>query len=508
MTNLPNSPARTSNGTGWCRDCEAQALSQNSACQNCGSHRQIWHGEAAQLSIAHIDCDAFFCSVEKRDNPELANKAVIVGGGQRGVVSAACYNARVYGVRSAMPMFKALKLCPDAVVIRGNHSLYSQEVRRIRALMQEVTPLVQPLSIDEAFLDLTGTQRLHGAPPALTLLRLQKRIYSEIGVTVSVGLSYNKFLAKTASDLDKPHGFAMIGRAEALDFLAPKPVGFVYGVGPAFARSLNKRGIHTIADVRTRSDKDMMKLFGEAGLRLARLARAEDNRKVSPNVARKSISSETTFNENLSDEDALLDKLWFIAQKTADHAKAAGMAGTIITLKLKTGDFKTLTRRRTLAQPTQLADIIFKTTQPLLQAELTKATANKTQLSYRLIGTGLSGLTAPTGDSGDLLDPNAIIRAKAERASDHARAKFGKDAVMKGRELKMRSRGMKGVPASGTDKNAAPAASKGTKYSGLLSAGMKGVAKDPSQWKSRGMLTPKVTKTPNIKATPKPKQDD
>lgn len=470
---------------GWCRDCEAP-ITPAPQCGACGSHRRIAHPEAGQLSIAHIDCDAFFCSVEKRDNPDLADKPVIVGGGKRGVVAAACYNARVYGVRSAMPMFKALKACPHAVVIRGNHGKYSYEGKRIKDMMLDLTPLVEPLSIDEAFLDMTGTQRLHGAPPALMLMRFQKRVLAEIGVTVSVGLSYNKFLAKTASDLDKPHGFAMLGRADAQDFLADKPVDFIFGVGPAFARSLAKCGIETIADVRARTDREMMKDFGEGGLRLARLARAEDSRPVKIDRERKSVSAETTFNENITDKDALLDKLWYVSQKTSDHAKAKDIAGRVVTLKLKTVNFKTITRRKTLTEPTQLADIIFKTCEQMIEGE-TPGTA------YRLIGAGLSGLSAPTGDSGDLLDPGAMNRAIAERASDKARDKFGKDAVMKGRELKMRSRGMIGRPASGTDKDAG--ATDGKK-AGLRSAGIKGQSAGKENWKSRGTKAPGPVSTP------------
>lgn len=221
-----------------CRDCGSVVLKNN--CQACQSSRIISHAEILSLSIAHVDCDAFYCSVEKRDNPELANKPVIVGGGQRGVVSAACYHARIYGVHSAMPMFKALKLCPHAIVVRGDMNKYAREGAKIRSMMEDLTPLVEPLSIDEAFLDLSGTERIHNQSPAQSLISLQNKILKNVGVTVSVGLSYNKFLAKTASDLDKPNGFAIIGRTEALDFLADKPVGFIYGVGPAFTRSLKK----------------------------------------------------------------------------------------------------------------------------------------------------------------------------------------------------------------------------------------------------------------------------
>jgi len=418
---------------GICRDCGALAQGGAAVCGACGSHKLLHHPELFDLSIAHVDCDAFFASVEKRDNPDLADKPVIIGGGRRGVVAAACYNARVYGVRSAMPMFKALKACPHAVVIKSSMANYAYEGGRIKNIMRELTPLVQSLSIDEAFLDLTGTERLHGCSPAASLIKLQKRVLDEVGVTVSVGLSYNKFLAKTASDLDKPHGFAAIGRAEALDFLAPKPVGFIFGVGPAFARSLKKAGIITIADVRKRSDRQMMKQFGEAGLRLAKLARAEDFRPVKAGSIRKSISTEITFNEDIGDETELTNKLWQVCVKTADRAKAKNMAGRVITLKLKTRDFKSLTRRRTLPEPAQLADTIFQTCLPLLQMEISGKSRGQ---KFRLIGAGLSDLCAPTGDSGDLLDPKASLRRRAERASDIAREKFGKDAVVTGRGLK------------------------------------------------------------------------
>ena len=320
---------------GLCRDCGEAVEPDDLSCPKCKSHKLLIHPELTTLSIAHVDCDAFFASVEKRDNPDLADKPVIIGGGRRGVVAAACYNARVYGVRSAMPMFKALKACPHAVVISGNHANYSREGRRVKDIMLDYTPLVQSLSIDEAFLDLTGTERLHGGPPALSLINLQKRIKEEVGVTVSVGLSYNKFLAKTASDLDKPNGFALIGQAEAMDFLKDKPVDFIFGVGPAFARSLKKVGILSIADVRRRSDKEMMTRFGESGLRLARLARAEDFRPVKTGSIRKSISTEITFNTDIGGETELTDKLWQVCVKTADRAKAKNMAGRVVTLKLK-----------------------------------------------------------------------------------------------------------------------------------------------------------------------------
>ena len=418
----------THNMATLCRDCASPVAS--APCTHCGGMRILSHTELGSLSIAHVDCDAFYCSVEKRDDPSIADKPVIVGGGKRGVVSAACYHARIYGVHSAMPMFKALKACPQAVVVRGNMRKYAYEGKRIRAMMAELTPLIQPLSIDEAFLDLTGTKRLHGRTPAQSLLGLQKRILDEVGVTVSVGLSYNKFLAKTASDLDKPHGFAVLGRDDAQDFLRDKPVGFIYGVGPAFAKKLNAQGIKTINDVRKIGDKTMAKRFGDLGLHLSRLSRAEDNRSVNPHSERKSVSAETTFDTDIDDVETLKDRLWLICQKTSDRAKALETAGRVVTLKLKTNNFKTITRRRTLNQPMQLADSIFKVVEPLLESECNGR-------AFRLIGAGISNLCLPVGDSGDLLDPQAIKRGQAERASDIARDKFGSGAIMTGRALRI-----------------------------------------------------------------------
>jgi DNA polymerase-4 len=414
---------------GYCRTCLTPVPPQAATCPACRSRRVLRHGELDALTIAHIDCDAFFAAIEKRDNPSLEDQPVIIGGGRRGVVSTACYVARLYGVRSAMPMFKALKACPDAVVVRPRMALYSAEGKRIRAMMEDVTPLVEPLSIDEAFLDLSGTERLHAASAALTLLRLQKRIYAEVGVTVSVGLSFNKFLAKTASELDKPNGFAVIGRAEAPEFLANMKVSAVFGVGPVFARKLHADGLSTLRDVLKRPESELARRYGESGLRLARIARGIDNRAVNPERERKSVSAETTFNDDIADKSALKDQLWPLCVKVSDRMKADGVAGRVATLKIKTGAFKTLTRRRTLGQPAQLADTLFRNAAELLDRE-------PDGVSYRLIGAGYSVLEPAFGDSGDLLDTGALKRARAERAVDAARARFGDGAVMKGRLLK------------------------------------------------------------------------
>jgi DNA polymerase-4 len=415
----------------YCRACLSPVKDTARPCASCRSRRPLQHPELDSLAIAHIDCDAFYASIEKRDRPELDDQPVIIGGGQRGVVATACYVARLYGVRSAMPMFKALKACPDAVVIKPRMEVYAAEGRRIRAMMQDVTPLVEPLSIDEAFLDLSGTERLHRAAPAQTLLRLQRRILDEVGVTVSVGLSFNKFLAKTASDLDKPDGFSVIGRADAPEFLKALKVSDVFGVGPVFARKLNADGLYTLADVLKRDERQLMKAHGEGGLRLIRIARGEDSRAVTPDRERKSVSSETTFNTDIADKAVLKDLLWGQCLRVADRMKAGGVAGRVVTLKLKTDRFRTVTRRRTLDTAAQLADTLFRVCAELLDRE-------PDGVRYRLIGAGYSSLENAGEDAGDLLDPGALKRAKAERAMDAARAKFGDAAIIKGRAFKPR----------------------------------------------------------------------
>lgn len=413
-----------------CRDCQHQSEASLTACPACGSRRIVTHDALFHLSIAHVDCDAFYASVEKRDNPALREKPLIVGGGQRGVVTTCCYQARLYGVRSAMPMFKALKLCPDATVIPPDFRKYRDAAKAIRGLMDDLTPLVQQVSIDEAYLDLSGTQRLHGHSPAASLSRLARAVERKVGVTISVGLSGNKFLAKTASELDKPRGFAVIAPEEAEAFLAPHPVSFLHGVGPKFAESLAKDGFHTVEDIQRADLKALIRKYGETGDWLKRCAHGRDNRPVNPEGERKSISSETTFFEDTADLSILEDHLWRLSVKTADRAKAEGVSGRVVTLKLKTSDFHPLTRRVSLAEPTQLAQTVFRTARPLLIREATG------RVKYRLIGVGLSELSSWRADAVDLIDPKVAKRAAAERASDKARAKFGAGAVITGRAAK------------------------------------------------------------------------
>ena len=417
-------------GASWlCRDClhSGRAGAVPARCPACGSPRLRGHAELFDLSIAHVDCDAFYASVEKRDDPSLRDKPLIIGGGVRGVVSTCCYIARQSGVRSAMPMFKARELCPHAVVIKPDMAKYVEVSRQIRRHMEALTPLVEPISIDEAFLDLTGTERVHRAPPALVLARFARTIEREIGVTISVGLSHNKFLAKVASDLDKPRGFAVIGAAETLDFLAPRPISLIFGVGKVFAETLRKDGYVTIGQLQQEDPTRLMRLYGETGARLARLAHGQDVRRVSSDGEMKSVSSETTFNTDLASLDDLSTQLLKVSERLSDRLKAKGLVGDTVTLKLKTAGFRLRTRARHLMMPTQLANVLYETGLSLLQRE-----ADGTP--FRLIGIGISGLEPADGaDPSDLLEPQVARKAAAERAIDRVRSRFGRAALVRGK---------------------------------------------------------------------------
>jgi DNA polymerase-4 len=299
-----------------CRDCGHAAEPAFTACPACGSRRVAAHPELFSLAVAHVDCDAFYASVEKRDRPELLTKPVIVGGGTRGVVSAACYVARTRGVKSAMPMFKALAACPDAVVIKPDMAKYVAAARQVRALMEALTPLVQPLSIDEAALDLSGTAALHRAPPAVVLARFARQVEREVGITVSIGLARNRLLAKLAAERDKPRGFAVLG-SEAAAWLADKPVGLLPGVGPALARRLEGAGFTRLGQLAALDAREAARRFGEEGPGLAARARGEDLRRVTPEREAKSISAETTFDTDLRRLEELEQPLWRMCEKLA-----------------------------------------------------------------------------------------------------------------------------------------------------------------------------------------------
>ncbi|MSO80465.1 MAG: DNA polymerase IV [Alphaproteobacteria bacterium] len=420
-------------GAALCRDCAAPVPAAGRRCPACHSPRILRHPELAELAIAHLDCDAFYAAIEKRDDPSLRDRPVIVGGGRRGVVSAACYVARIHGVHSAMPMFEALRLCPGATVIRPDMTKYAAVSKQVRALMEATTPLVEPLSIDEAFLDLTGTRRLHGADPAATLIRLARRIEAEIGVTVSIGLSYNKFLAKLASDLDKPRGFAVLGRGDTPAFLDRLPVERLWGVGASLQARLTGDGIRTVGQLRGRDEAALTARYGAIGSRLWHFARGEDARRVNPREPARSVSAETTFEDDLAGAEMLRGRLWPLAERVAEHLKSAGLAGRTVTVKLKTARFRLISRQSSLPALTRLADTLWRTALPLLDKALADLPPGTT---FRLVGVGATGLgPAEEADPPDLADPDGGKRRQVEAAIDAVRARLGRGAISRGRGL-------------------------------------------------------------------------
>ena len=410
-----------------CRDCEAVASAgPGERCARCGSPRLLVHPELEALSIAHIDCDAFFAAVEKRDHPELRDVPVIVGGGKRGVVSTACYIARTYGINSAMPMFKALKACPHAVVMRSRFDVYSAVGREIRLRMLSLTPLVQPISIDEAFLDLGGTARVHGASPALALVRFVREIERQVGITVSVGLSYNKFLAKVASDAEKPRGFSVLGRSDAVSRIGERPISILPGVGERAEERLARAGLTLVRHLAELSQADAVRLIGRDGLRLTRLARGEDDRRVSTERDTKGVSAETTFSTDLATATELEPILWTLCEKVSRRLKAGELAGRSVTLKLKDQRFRLTTRTRSGMPPTQLAARLFEPARRLLREECDGR-------FFRLIGIGAGDLCASEeADRGDLADPHVADEKRIDGAIDAIRGRFGAEAVQKG----------------------------------------------------------------------------
>jgi DNA polymerase IV len=412
-----------------CRDCgeDFPTPPVERRCPRCDSPRIIEHRELSELSVAHLDCDAFYATVEKRDDPSLAEKPVVVGGEKRGVVMACCYIARRYGIRSAMPMRRALERCPHATVVSPQMSKYKEASRAVRALMEETTPKVEPISIDEAFLDLAGLNLLRNMFPAAMLVHLVRRIEEEVGITASIGLSYNKSLAKIASDLDKPRGFSIIGRADAIPFLTEKPVSMLWGVGPALENRLNRDGVMRIGQLRDIPERELVARYGVIGKRLARLAIGQDGRAIQSGEVQRSISSERTFTDDIADRDELLEKLWPLCEKVGDQLKSKNLVAGTLTLKLKTSRFRLITRSRKLARPTQYGTDLFDVAKPLVSDE---ADGRK----FRLIGIGTKDLTdAGEVDHGDLF--GASREHATEEVIDRVRERFGKDVIKKGRSF-------------------------------------------------------------------------
>ena len=414
-----------------CRSCSFQFNTKDIVkhCPKCASTRILGHREIRSLSIAHVDCDSFYASVENRDNPRLKNKPVIVGGKKRGVVAACCYIARINGIHSAMPMFQALKACPTAVVIPPNMKKYTKIGYQIKELMLQTTPQVESVSIDEAFLDLTGTELIHNGYPANTLVKLIQRIEAEIGITASVGLSYNKFLAKIASDCQKPRGFTLVGKSDVLEFLDPLPITAIWGIGKVTSRRLTRHGISTIKQLRQMKAHDLKKKYGKAGERLYYLARGEDKRLVEPDNKTKTISKEKTFHTDLKGSEDLLFELWPLCEFISSKLKNERIAGYNITLKLKDKRFKVVTRSKTLQQPTQLAEILYQESKKILMLAI-----NDTP--YRLIGLSVKKLVDHSlSDQPNLLCNDMENMAKIESTVDFLKRKFGNTSIRKGRNI-------------------------------------------------------------------------
>ncbi len=417
--------------TAFCRDCldDIEKFQQNMLCPNCASPRIVSHSELNDLNIAHIDCDAFYASVEKRDDPRLNSKPLIIGGSTRGVVATCCYIARTYGVKSAMPMFKAKKLCPSAVVLPSNMKKYSAVSQEIRDIFNQLTPLVEPISIDEAFLDLSGTQKLHGMSGAKTLSKAAKRISDEIGITVSIGLSYNKFLAKVASNLDKPQGFSVIGKQQAKSLLAPLAIDKIWGVGSVLNKKMNRSGIRNIGQLQTMELKKLVKDYGAIGERLYYFSRGIDQRSICPDQKIKSISNEHTLEEDLSDYNMLKKILWPLCEKVSSRLKEKNISGKTITLKLKTKSFRTISRAISLTGSTQMAETLYENATRLLKEQCDG-------MEYRLIGIGVSKLVSDqNSDLPDLLDLTNNKSLKTEKTIDKIRNKYGADIINKGRKF-------------------------------------------------------------------------
>jgi DNA polymerase-4 len=371
-------------------------------CPACGSPRTVAHAELSALTVAHIDCDAYYASVEKRDRPELIDQPVIVGGRERGVVTTACYVARRFGVRSAMPTSRALQLCPHAVVIKPDMEKYQRESRRIRDLMLGATPTVEAVSIDEAYLDLGQSPMRDSEPAARTLARLSLQIERRVGVTVSIGLAPNKMLAKIASDMNKPRGFAVIGGSDALEVIGAMPVSVLPGVGPVMGRKLEELGLKLVSDLRAASEADLIHRFGLWARRMKAYALGEDGRRVSGERGKSvTIGAETTFINDLRTLAQMEEQLRPLCDTVARRLAKSGLAASGLMLKLRRADRRIITRACRLYDPTARADLILSAVIPVLTAELDGQ-------AYRLIG-----VTATRLVSDRLADPPDLFAASA-----------------------------------------------------------------------------------------------
>lgn len=382
--------------------------------------------------ILHVDMDAFYASVEERDRPELVGKPLIVGGtpAGRGVVAAANYVVRRFGVHSAMPTSKALRLCPDAIVVRPRMDHYAAISAQIRNILNRYTPLVEPLSLDEAFLDVTGTEGLFGPAPEVAR-RIKREILSEVGLIASVGVAPNKFLAKVASDLKKPDALVVVDPGRIPEFLDPLPVGRLWGVGRVTGSLFDDMGIRTIADLRRRTPDFLRQHFGQHGDHLWRLAHGIDDRRVVPDREAKSISHETTFAADISDREALRAWLLELTEQVGRRLRAHHRRGRTVQIKVRFADFRTITRATTLAEPTDATQLLWKAAADLLEKGLPRGCPG-----LRLLGVGVSHFDHATKVQRTLFDePEEQRNRQLDAATDRIREKFGAAALNRGSGL-------------------------------------------------------------------------
>ncbi len=379
--------------------------------------------------IIHVDMDAFYASVEERDRPEIKGKPVAVGGTPegRGVVAAANYKAREFGIHSAMPMARAKRLCKDLIILPARHDHYAEVSREIRAIFHRFTPLVEPLALDEAFLDVTASRRLFGTAPAIGR-RIKQEIRSELKLTASVGVGPNKYVAKVASDLKKPDGLVVVDPQNVQPFLDPLPVSRLWGVGKVADGRLAEYGIRTIGQLRMMQPDFLEKLFGNWGEQLWKLSQGIDERPVVPDHEAKSISHETTFPEDLTDRIVLMEKLMELTDQVARRLRRNGLSGRTVQVKIRFTDFRTMTRSRKLKRPSHTTRDLWKTAAGLLNSNLPK-----THPGIRLIGMGVQDLSSGLPHQRDLFDQAGDDRQKKiDEASDRIRDRFGDSILRRG----------------------------------------------------------------------------
>ena len=417
---------------GICRDCFVLLNKNVTRCKECKSPRLIFNSDIEGLTIAHLDCDAFYASIEKRENPELKNLPVIVGGGPNGVVTTCCYIARISGVRSAMPMFKAKLLCPQAIVIKPRMKLYKKVSLEIKEILYSVTPLVQFVSIDEAFIDLKGTRRLHKKFPAALLAQIAKQIEENLGITVSIGLSFNKFFAKIGSDLEKPRGLSIVGISDARNILQTKKISILRGVGKKNLEKLRNNGITFIRDLKKYDKRELENNYGALGRRLWYFSRGYDDSRVEPKQIPKSISKEITFDTCSSDTNYIRFRLWEMCEVVSVRLKESDLRTKHLTLKIKPNKSNALTLAVNLETPTNLAELLY-------QASILLLKKFNTDTEVKLVGISLKSLSKRDDNKTNFnlfdKETSQLNSESAEKAMDSIRKKFGKGSIFKGRSL-------------------------------------------------------------------------